>query len=266
MTDGSVSPLPLFYKNPMLLRSQEHGTFGLRRAFDFRFAADTAVVPLVASEFAPASRHYPIVFATDASAMPLAVMGMATGRNLFIDGEGHWRPGTYVPGYVRRYPFIAMSAAEDSPAMLAVDSACPRLVTRAGDDAEPFFDANGAPTASSLAAMAFCESYRREAGQIGAFVVALKEHDLLVERTLTINYTTGKDSGASEDASGAQAVVNGFRMVDEAKFRALPEKVAAQFHAKGWTDLVVLHLASQLGWQGLMEASVAAAPETAAAA
>lgn len=266
MTDGSASPLPLFYKNPMLLRSQEHGTFGLRRAFDFRFAADTVVVPLVGSEFAPASRHYPIVFASDDSAMPLAVLGTATGRNLFVDGEGRWRAGTYVPGYVRRYPFIAMTAPGEESAMLAVDSACPRIVTRAGDDAEPFFDAQGAPTPSSLAAMTFCESYRREAIQIGAFIQALKDHDLLLERTLRISYTGAQDPKATEDAATAEAVVNGFRTIDEAKFRALPAKVAAQFHANGWTDLVVLHLTSQLGWQALMEASVATAPKTAAAA
>ena len=265
MKDGSASPLPLFYKHPMLLRSQEHGTFGLRRAFDFRFAADTAVVPLVASEFAPSSRHYPIVFASDDSAIPLAVLGMATGRNLFVDGEGQWRAGTYIPGYVRRYPFIAMTAPGTASAMLAVDSACPRIVTRAGDDAEPFFDAQGAPTPSSLAAMTFCEAYRREADQIGAFIQALKDHDLLVERTLRVSLTGARDPKATEGSGTAEAVVNGFRTIDEAKFRALPAEVAAQFHAKGWTDLVVLHLSSQLGWQALMAASAATAPEAAAA-
>jgi len=191
-------------------------------------------------------------------------MGLATGRNLFVDGEGRWRAGAYVPGYVRRYPFIAMSAAGDAPAMLAVDSASPRIVTRAADDVEPFFDANGAPTASSLAAMAFCESYRREADQTGAFTEALKKHDLLVERALNISYTAAKAPKAGEEAATAEAAVNGFRVVDETKFRALPADVAAQFHAHGWSDLVVLHLASQLGWRALMEASVAATSETAA--
>jgi len=258
MKDGPATPLPLFYRNPMLLRSHEHGTFGLRRAFDFRFAADTAAVPLVASEFAPASRHFPIVFASDAGAIPLAVTGLANGRNLFVDGEGGWRAGAYVPGYVRRYPFIAMSATDDSPAMLAVDSSSPRVVTRAGNDAEPFFKADGSPTESSLAAMAFCESYRKEAAQTGDFTKALKEHDLLVERTLTISFTASNAAGEV-----AEAVVNGFRTVDETKFRALPADVLAQFHARGWTDLVVLHLASQHGWRSLMEASVAATPEPA---
>lgn len=265
MKDGSASPLPLFYKNPMLLRSHEHGTFGLRRAFDFSFAAGTAVVPLVASEFAPASRHYPIVFAADDSAMPLAVLGMTTGRNLFVDGEGRWRAGTYVPGYVRRYPFISMTAPGEAAAMLAVDSACPRIVTRAGDDAEPFFDAQGAPTPSSLAAMTFCEAYRKEAGQIAAFIQSLKDHDLLVSRTLRISFKGTHDPQALEGAGTAEAVVNGFQTIDEAKFRALPAEVAAQFHANGWTDLVVLHLSSQLGWHALIAASQAAAPETTAA-
>lgn len=260
MKTTAASPLPLFYRNPMLLRSQEHGTFGLRRAYDFQFAADAAVVPLVGSEFAPASRHYPIVFAADASAMPLAVMSVAAGRNLFVDGAGRWRAGIYIPGYVRRYPFIAMTGASGEPPMLAVDSACSRIVTHAGDDADSFFGADGEATAFSLAAMAFCESYRREAGQIAAFTQALKDHKLLVDRTIKISYSAAIRPLASAAAPRAEAVVNGFRTVDEVAFRALPAKVAAQFHAEGWSDLVVLHLASQHGWQSLMEASAATAP------
>jgi len=112
--------------------------------------------------------------------------------------------------------------------------------------------------------MAFCETYRREAGQTGDFTAALKDHDLLVEGTLSISYTAAKAPTTVEQASAAEAVVNGFRMVDEAKFRALPANVVTQFHARGWTDLVVLHLASQLSWRALMEASVAGTPVEAA--
>ncbi|RTL89865.1 hypothetical protein EJV44_22190 [Ancylobacter aquaticus] len=264
MTSAAASALPLFYRNPMLLRSQEHGTFGLRRAHDFRFAADTAVVPLVASEFAPASRHYPIVFAPDATATPLAVLGVAAGRNLFVDGEGQWRAGAYVPGYVRRYPFVPMTHESGGAPMLAVDSASPRVVNQlSGEEADAFFDAAGKPTPTSQAAMAFCESYRLEALRIAAFAKALLEHKLLVDRTVRINYHAPKDS---TEAPPPEAIINGFRMVDEAAFRALPAEVVAQFHREGWTDLVVLHLASQLGWQTLVEASAPKAAKAAAAA
>ena len=111
--------------------------------------------------------------------------------------------------------------------------------------------------------MAFCESYRLEAVRIAAFGKALLDHKLLVDRSVRINYHARKDSAA---VPPPEATVNGFRMVDEATFRALPAEAAARFHAEGWTDLVVLHLASQLGWQALVDASAAKASQAVAAA
>lgn len=259
-TPASPSPLPLFYRSPMLLRGNEHGGFGLRRCDDCAFAAEATAVPLVASEFAAAGRHYPIVFAADESAAPLAVLGVAAGRNLFVDDGGRWRAGSYVPGYVRRYPYIAMAAAEGGPLMLGIDSASPRLVTRAQADgtmdADAFFTIDGQPTAASQDAMAFCEAYAMEGERTAAFVAALKANDLLVERTVRIRYD-GLPAPADEaDATpGAHAQVNGFRLVEEEAFRKLPAKTIATFHVNGWNDLVVLHLASQLSWQTLIEVS-----------
>lgn len=233
---------PLFYRAPVLLRFQEHARFGVRPQADYLFAAEAAAIPLVAGEFAQAQRHYPIVFASDETAMPLAVTGITAGRNLFVDAAGAWTPGCYVPGYARRYPFIAVASDAGGPAMLGLDAASPRVSADAvRDGADLLFAADGAPTPVGRAAMAFCDAYAAEYEQTRAFAAALVAQGLLVERAMRINRP-----------GGGEHVVQGFRLVDEAAFRALPAGVVADFHARGWLDLIVLHLASQASWHALV--------------
>lgn len=72
--------LPLFYKDPVLLRFEEHGDIGLAPASDFSFTREAVALPLCIGEFAVAQRHFPIVFAMDdqASAIALVASGAAT--------------------------------------------------------------------------------------------------------------------------------------------------------------------------------------------
>ncbi len=254
MTNPTPS-LPLFYRRPLLLRSQDHGRYGLRPGENFGFAAGAAAIPAVVGEFAIASSHYPIVFASDEGAMPMVVTGIENGRNLYVDGNGQWSAGQYIPGYVRRYPFIGISAQANAPNMLGIDLDSDRLSTDAAKDgAEPFFDGEGAPTERAKAAITFCDAYAFEHERSRAFAQALVKHNLLAEKSAEVKYP---DSG--------KAVVTGFRVVDEAVFRALPAEVLFELHGKGWTDLIVLHLASQRCWVSLMEKSAQARAAAAAA-
>lgn len=243
-TETSPAPLPLFYRAPGLLRFQEHARLGVRRAAAFGFAAGATAIPVVAGEFALAGHHYPLVFASDEAAMPLAVTGIAAGQNLFVDADGHWRSGCYIPGYARRYPFIGMTVAEGGATLLGADLASDRLASdslAAGDEeAELLFDAKGGATPAGQAAMALCEAYAADHERTRAFAQALKANGLLAARSAQI---TAPDAG--------RAVVQGFQLVDEAAFRALPDPVIVAFHAKGWLDLIVLHFASQQRWRDL---------------
>ncbi|MDQ0506626.1 SapC family protein [Xanthobacter agilis] len=249
-TSSSVAaPHPLFYRAPTLLRFNEHKQFGLRPQVSYRFAAEAAAIPLVGAEFAQAQRHYPIVFASNDEAMPLAVTGLTTGRNLFVDADGAWASGSYVPGYVRRYPFISIAPEAGGTTMLGLDTTSARVSPDAArDGADPLFTSDGKPTQVGSTAMAFCDAYALEYERTRAFTAALRAQDLLVERAARINRP-----------DGGEQVVQGFRLIDEAVFRALPKDVVADFHAKGWLDLIVLHLASQTSWLALLERAEAQA-------
>lgn len=239
-----AASLPLFYREPALLRFQDHARLGVRREADYRFASAATAIPLVASEFASAGHDYPIVFANDDSAMPLAVTGVTPGHNLFVDADGRWREGSYIPGYARRYPFIGMTVEEGGSTMLGIDLSSDRLATDGDEQADRLFDAQGGATAAGQAAMALCDAYAADYARTLTFAKALKANGLLVARTAQVNY-----------ADAGRAVVQGFQLVDEAAFRALSGPVVVEFHAKGWLDLIVLHLASQLRWSDLASAS-----------
>ena len=82
------------------------GKLGLRRIDrPFAFAAGAQAVPLTVTEFPVAALSFPIIFAGDRR-QPLAVMGVSGDANMFIQPNGYFEAGVYVPAYIRRYPFV----------------------------------------------------------------------------------------------------------------------------------------------------------------
>ncbi len=73
-------------------------------------------MPLSLSEFEPACRDYPIVFVSgdDGDTFnAMVVLGMQVKQNLFILTDGMWDRRTYLPAYVRRYPFCMSRVTVD---------------------------------------------------------------------------------------------------------------------------------------------------------
>src|SRR3954451_4371663 len=97
-----AADLPLFYREPRPLEPGRHGKAGVPRPPppSLSFAAKTNSIPLAADEFYTAQAHYPIVFTASKPASPVVVVGLANEQNLFIDAEGTWKSGAYVPAYV----------------------------------------------------------------------------------------------------------------------------------------------------------------------
>jgi hypothetical protein len=102
----AAQQLPLFYKNLTLLQKDQHADFGLRTRTELGFARTTHAVPLTVDEFAAAQKHFPIVFGSGEGAVPLALVGLQEGQNLFVGEDGTWAPNVYIPAYIRRYPFL----------------------------------------------------------------------------------------------------------------------------------------------------------------
>jgi len=77
-----------------------------------RFCHALHAIPISAAEFPAAMRDYPIVFVRRSGEFdytPMIILGLREGQNLFVMGDGKWDRRTYVPAYVRRYPFCLIA-------------------------------------------------------------------------------------------------------------------------------------------------------------
>ncbi len=241
MTD---TPLPLFYQSPRILLPNAHGDRSLGRQGDFRFAAHSNAVPLVAEEMAVAGRHYPVVFTDGATPQPIAVLGLRGQHNLFVNEAGQWQAGVYVPAYVRRYPFIFHENAAGTELTLCVDEASEHLVSGRHN---PLFDVQGEPTPLTRNALAFCRDYQAQHKLAVAFTRALIQADVLVDHRADVSLRDGQ-----------RLSLEGFKVIDETRFAKLPDETFLAWRRQGWLPLVYSHFFSVGAWSALVDRSIQA--------
>jgi len=232
---------PLFYQRPTPLDPARHGAKRLRRGSGFGFAARTNSVVLTAAEFPSALRFYPIVFTVADPPMPLALLGVTTEVNLFVDATGAWRRHVYVPAYVRRYPFAFIESPDRKAFTLCVDEASSAITD---GDGEPLF-VDGKPSAVTEQALRFCSEFQGLFQGTQAFVQALADANLLIERQADFRAPDGR-----------QASLSGFRIVDEKRFNELPDATFLDWRRRGWVHLVHAHLFSLANLNDLFERSM----------
>lgn len=235
-TPAAAPALPLFYTQPKPLDANTHRNSRLRDNAHFGFARKANSVPLNGVEFAIAQRHYPIVFTGVGKPFPAAVMGLRADQNLFVDGEGRWVEGIYVPAYIRRYPFVFIEAPDDK-LILSIDEGSGLLVS---EGPHRLFDEAGKPTPLVNGALQFCGAYQANFKATLEFIDSLLEHDLLV------------DNRANAVLEGGERLsLGGFKVIDEEKVKKLPAVVLRTWRDQGWLGWVYGHLFSLAGWNGL---------------
>ncbi|WP_448582056.1 SapC family protein [Thermaurantiacus sp.] len=223
--------LPLFYRNLIPLSSEVHAGFGLKVRDNLEFARPTHAVPITVDEFALAQRFYPIVFGTDAVAVPLALVGLREGENLFIEADGQWRPRTYIPAYIRRHPFMLARLQPDSEVLSLVFDDSWGLVAEDGE--QKLFDGNE-PSELTKGILKFCEEFEAAVARTRGFMEELGKLGLLMDGEASI-----QNPGMPEPAKFA-----GFRMVDEKKLQNIRGDQARKMVQNGMMGLIYAHLFS----------------------
>lgn len=163
----------LFYDNIVALNRERHADLRLKPANgDCSFARDSHFVPLAGTEFYQAAADYPIVFAGDeGEPTPVALLGLREGDNAFVNADGRWRSGTYVPAFVRRYPFV-LARGDDSDSdnlTVCVDESYAGFTREAGEG-EALFDAEGNQSEMLQRSVEFLQQYLAESERTRAFV------------------------------------------------------------------------------------------------
>lgn len=244
-------PLPLFFRRAELLEAGRHGDLQLADDWDYSFAAETAAIPLTVAEFREAAVWFPIVFTSGENPMPVALTALQPGRNTFIV-RGRWRSGTYVPAYVRRYPFLAVKLQEQPVDYgLVADVESPLLRRAAGGKDQRRLFVDGKPTPLAERTMRFCMAFEVEAERTRRFVGALAEAKSIGESRIAI---AGPD--------GKRTEFRGFSAIEADALTKAPDATLCAWRRDGWLEPIILAQWSQRNWGRLASgvATAAAAP------
>ncbi len=198
------------------------------------FCRSVNALVLSFSEFNIAARDYPIVFASSDSSdtySPVIVLGLADAQNLFVDASGEWDRTTYLPAFVRRYPFcISRLNAEgttrnEKVVCIATSHLDPHGV--------PLFDASGEPTPQWRIAERLLEEYENDLDTTAQMCATLKQLDLLSPFTFQVT---------QEDVPGLK--LQGMHRIDEQKLKALKPASHKALVTKGLMSKIYAHIHS----------------------
>ena len=223
--------LPVMYSDLQPLSSSQHGDLKLRQLESTNLLNEVHALPLTTDEFIMAQRHYPIVFSAGDEAVPLALFGLNEGINLFVQENGQFLPGAYVPAYARRYPFMLIQLRPDSQELSLCFDPTSEAVSK--DEGEPMFE-DGQPTEMVRGILSFCEQFEIAVQRTATFVKELEEAKLLMDGELSI-----QPEGADQPF-----VYRGFRMVNEEALNDLRGDVARKMLKSGAMALIHAHLFS----------------------
>ncbi|MEZ5894371.1 MAG: SapC family protein [Parvularculaceae bacterium] len=227
------------YERPELLTKELHGELALKAAEKpFAFAAKARAIPITYGEVAAAMREYPLIFMSAEQPQLLAVTGIYDDVNLFVREDGKWADFSYVPGYVRRYPFGL--AAENNGERMAV--VIDRGYEGFGGEGRPLFD-NGAPTEDTRNAIEYCKNYERDRALTAQFTNKMNELGLIQQQSAL--YTP---PGSTQQTAFAQ-----YHGIDEQRFMELPDDKILELRKMNFLPLVYAVLLSMNNWRVLLQ-------------
>ncbi len=237
-----VSGNVLFYTSPEPVNVEQHANLGLNPSpTPFKFVAQSNLIPLTVSEFASCALSYPIIFLGEQK-MPLAVMGLSSNDNLFVEADGTFRADAYVPAFVRRYPFVFANDEQAERMILCIDRGSDQVVD--GGEVRLFED--GKPTPYLEQCLKFCQDFETERQRTDNFVKLLTDLDLFDTRDAV--FTPRNPDGSP----GEPQKIADYFAVSEEKLRKLSPEKMVELRDNGALHQIYAHLISLYGWDRLV--------------
>lgn len=215
------------FKSVELFDKVAHRDLRLSTKVDYSYAEGVTSSPLVLREFFEASKYYPIVFSTQSPATPMALLGL-TDRNLFLNAQNLWSV-PYIPTHIRRYPFVLATGDAPENFKLAIDRAAPHFHS---DGGEPLLTADGEASPLIETASTLLQAFELGMRDTHRALAPLEEAGVLVPRIIEL---TDKNT---------KRLIEGGRVVDEAKLYALDDATLATWVRSGLMQVIHAHWAS----------------------
>jgi hypothetical protein len=251
----TVSGNVMFYEKPVPLNKEQHSKFGVKQVDKpFAFMADQHFMPLTAPEFGAASASMPIIFAGEERS-PLAVMGIRSGENLFVN-DGNYEIDFYMPAFARRYPFVLAGDSTNDRFVVCVDEKAECVTNKKPE--QMFFDKDDT-SQFTKEAFQFLQSFERDRQATTKMIEDFKALDLFEPKEMNFQ-------GNNPDGTPAprQKIADYFA-VSEEKLKALPDAKLAEFTKNGYLAVAYAHLVSLGNWQRLVNMTLRRGEATATA-
>ena len=234
----------MIYEKIQPLSSELHRNYAVQ-VDSYKFAEHLISVPILANEIPFAANDFPIVFSAtgvEGEYIPLAMMGLKSGENLLIDEQGKFTT-RYVPGFLRRYPFVLSGDKTNDSMALCIDdeSSC---VYKDGKKGNRLFDDAGQQTAYLKEVLEFLKDYHLRAEMTQTFCKRLHELDLLEPMQANITFNGHSDSNIN---------LTGFFAVKREKLKAISDVDALDLFKKDGLELIYSHLQSMSNLNDLIK-------------
>lgn len=237
----------LIYETVVPVSNGRHAKCSVEAGKGFAFTRNINSVPLMAVEFPQAAPEYAIVFAQNGDdIVPVVILGARQNENLFVGGDDAWQ-GTYVPAFIRRYPFVFSISTDGKTFTLCVDEAFQGLNYQGRGQA--LFTADGKHTPYVDNVLKFLQEYRVQFTRTQAFGKKLKELNLL--EPMQAQFTLD---------SGEKMSLAGFQAVDRKRLKALSGEALQQLAANDELELVYLHLQSMRNFTAVKDRLASSTP------
>ncbi len=231
------------FRKPELLTKEKHGNLGVSRpARPYAFCEAVRAVPITVSEIAMVQKHYPIIFADAQNPMPMAVVGLIDDINLFVGEDGEWEQNSYIPGYLRRYPFALANDQNSDRMAIVVDAEYEGI----SDSPEVKFFEDDDTSDETKRAMEYCSNYERDRVITQQFAQAIVAYDLLTPQVAQFT-----PDNAGEAQPFAQYVG-----VEESRLADLPDDKFLELRKANLLPVLYAQLMSMGNWRLIMDRRV----------
>jgi SapC len=234
MASAPKPGLPVLYNDLIPVNSVEHSSWKARSVDKAAWVAKQHAIPLTVEEFPQAMRDFPIVFSAGENPVPLALMGLNEGVNVFFEEDGTLIGSPYIPAYIRRYPFLLAKLDQKTDNLSLCFDPTSGLLGEF-DEGRELFDADKQPSQHVKEVLEFCQKFEEAGARTRAFMDELVKHELLMDGEVSINRL---------DGVGQPFVYRGFQMINQEKLRELRGDQLRKWNENGMLPLIHAHMFS----------------------
>jgi len=220
------------YKNIELLDKKKHKSIKFDEVEANEVAKNIGTIPVGFNEVMDMACVAPVVIMENDF---VAFTGINKNVTIFNDEK------TYLPMFVRTYPFINVMAKNEKDELtpvVAVDNG--DSVSKKGKNFIFKKDGELQDIADQKIKLLFELNRQRDISK--KIIAEFKEQDLLVERDFKVKF---KDE--------EKTILNKFYVINRAKVNEVDEKVLATWAKKGWISLIDCHIRSLGNFQKVLE-------------